>query len=289
MTIAITGANGFIGQYLCYYFSSKGIDTLAFCRRKLEGEFIQWIPYEMTRSIEVEVLSNVDVLIHLAYIPKSKAIPNSDILNFQACNQLVDAAIAAKVKKIIYFSSTSTHSEAESSYGKHKLAVEKMFNRENCMVFKPGLVLGEGGMIEKVGTMIKKLPIIPLIDGGRQPIQTIDIAQLADMLYLSIQKNLSGTLVACESNPVRMSDFYQSITTEMGVKKRFISLPLNPMYVLLYLLEIIGLTLPLSVENLLGLKKLKVFSSEEIQQKTGVKIHPMRHTISKYSAYIRSL
>jgi nucleoside-diphosphate-sugar epimerase len=78
--------------------------------------------------------------------------------------------------------------QAVSEYGKTKLAIEKMLDPRKDLILKPGLVLGHGGLFGSILRMIRSLPILPLVDGGSQPLQAVDIEDLAKCVEVGIHQ-----------------------------------------------------------------------------------------------------
>ena len=119
----------------------------------------------------------------------------------------------------------SAHEQARSHYGKHKLHLESIFDLTQEVVLKPGLVLGDGGLFTTIKNTIQKSSVIPLVDGGKQPIQTIHIEQLTQVIELMLDKSLSGCFYLGEPTSITLKQLYQAIATTLGTKKRFAYAP----------------------------------------------------------------
>ena len=130
LNIAITGANGYIGAYLTHFFEQQGHRVLKLCRPQFVLSHVQ----------VAEALTSVEVLIHCAYDFSETDYDKSYVVNVNGSEALFEQAQQAGVKKVIYFSSTSTFAEAVSHYGKIKYAIEQLALQKNFMVLRPGLV-----------------------------------------------------------------------------------------------------------------------------------------------------
>jgi nucleoside-diphosphate-sugar epimerase len=288
-TLAITGANGFIGNYLCRHFSALSYEVIALSRRNPEIEGVHWHPYNLEQNISLEILARVDVILHLAFALHSQKEPQAYQNNIAGCKLLLENSRLAKVPKVVYFSSMSAHSEAISMYGKHKWEAEKLFDGADCLVIRPGLVLGEGGMLKKIGTMVKKSPIVPLIGGGNQPIQTLSLANLAAALTISLKQNSIGILNFAANEPISTRKLYEYIIINSGKKPRFLQIPYLPIYWAASIAENLGIQLPISIENLKGLKKLKIFDCSQTQTELNFKFEPIEQTLPQFKTYLTSL
>ncbi len=288
-TIAITGANGFIGRYFCTHFRNKGWKVLALSRENPNIQGIDWLKYSLEEGISPKTVEGFECIIHLAFQPLSKQNKNAYFTNIKGCEQLIETSRKAGIKKIVYFSSTSAHSEAESQYGKHKQEAEKLFDGDDCLIIKPGLVLGEGGMIEKIGGLIKKLPAVPVVSGGEQLLQTLTIENLAYCTEQLIVQNKTGLWVVAENKATSIIEFYKTVAECLGKDTRFISVPYLPVFYAAYLAESLGIELPLTVENLKGLKKMRSFDTSSTEIALNYTFGDMKDNVSTYKTFLQKL
>lgn len=171
MNIVLTGANGFVGKYLCSYLSRKKYQVIA-CSRANEKQinlssssitFINYVDLEKN-------LSNADVIIHLAGrahvindIEHDPYIAYRDVNVLHTIN-VAKLALFKNVKRFIYISSVKVIGEeslkspfTEKSncfpsdhYGNTKLEAEillqKIFENTNTtlVIIRPPLIYGPG-------------------------------------------------------------------------------------------------------------------------------------------------
>lgn len=254
--IAITGANGFIGAHLTDHFLAKGWHVRALMRtERLEprpGLVIQ--PFDLTSPKPFPDLAGCNALIHCAYV-KKQSDDQAGNINLDGTRQLYEHAKRAGVKKFIFLSSLSAHEQAVSDYGKTKLAIERMLDPQTDLILKPGLVLGHGGLFGGILLMIRILPVLPLVDGGNQRLQAIDIEDLAACVDVALSKDISGihTLIADEDFTLR--DMAETIRQRLKRKMIFLSLPYGLVEFGFRVVETLRIPLPVSKENLFGLKQ----------------------------------
>jgi nucleoside-diphosphate-sugar epimerase len=259
--VFITGANGWIGSHLAELFLARGWKVVALVRRPGTIPGVEYRGYRLEDGkAPLEGADSNSVLIHCAYAKYSRKNRGSDELNLSAARALLSQA-RERGMKFVFFSSLSAHDAAESHYGKHKLALENIFDPSRDLILRPGFVLGEGGLAGEIIKSLRRLPLIPIFSGGNQPIQTISVEDLGELTFRLVDS--SGSKILAEEKPIPIRELYRGIAESQGMRPRFISLPYGVFFRLLSIPEAIGITLPVTTENLLGLKHLRVFPIEK--------------------------
>ncbi len=284
-TIIITGSSGFIGSNLVAYFAGLGFNIRAFQRKAGAGNnpLVSYFHFELS-DIKDEQFRGADYLVHCAYqilIGKNRG----SNVNMEGTKKII--AICRKYGiKIIFLSTLSAHPEAESNYGRQKLAMESLFDLQKDLVLKPGLVLGrDGGVFGKIVSILKKARIIPLVGGGKQQIQVIAADDLCRIIELGINKNISGKFMAANPEIISMKELYIEIAKRMNKKIFFIPLPVSFVYFILRFMEALGIRLPITSENTLGLKKLKTFDTAADLKRLGVAVKNYRSALNELKIF----
>lgn len=259
MRIAITGSNGLVGRNLTQYFFSKNWEVREFKRnpdKTKKNEFY----YDLNEKLNDQDFNGVDVIIHAAYQAYSKKNPHADESNLNGTQNLLKLARRINAK-FIYLSTFSAHESAESHYGKSKFEIEKIFNNKTDLILRLGLVMARGGLASSMAEIIQKAPVIPLIGGGKQPLQFIDIHDLCLVIERAIQKNITGIYNIGSPDVISMRDFNEAIARRIGKSPKFLSVPLPFVYGVLKLIETFGIELSITTEGALGLKHMIKFDT----------------------------
>jgi len=262
-TIAITGANGFLGSFLTKHFTSLDCNVIAMQRSAptLTHPLLSSIRYSLNESFDTHSLERAEVLIHSAMQPFGKACPDSDNINIEGTRELL--AISRKLgTKFIFLSSFSAHADALSHYGKHKFQLEKIVTEEGGSVLKLGLVLGHRGTFGSISKLIKSSNVIPLFDGGKQLVQTVSTGDICRAIASIINKNLTGLWHLAEPHPVPLRELYRYIAKRHGVNPLFVPIPLALVLPLMKFFDQLRVKLPLTTENALGLKQMRSFDTQ---------------------------
>ncbi len=280
-TIIITGANGFIGLALVSRFSTIGYKVIALVHhlpiQKFEGVIYQ--EFDLSKQINEELFNNADILIHCAYVKHSDNEKSFEI-NINGSNNLIKISRLCGIKKNIFLSSLSARKDSLSEYGKQKYAIEQLFKEKFDLILRPGLVIGNGGLVRDIVDFIKKKKVVPVINGGKQPIQTIYINDLINAIDIAINENLSGEIMVADPNYVFYKDFYRAIFKHLKISPRFIYLPYHVISLVILLAKAIGLKLPINKDNLLGLMSNYHIDTSEDLKKINLSLRTYKESIS---------
>ena len=285
-TIAITGANGFIGKALVKYFSEKNWHVHALQRKPISNptKNVTFHSFSLPNHFVKKSLEGVDVLIHCAvqhYTPTNK---HADANNEAGAEKLIKLCSETGTK-IIFLSTLSAHEQAKSHYGKNKLKLESLFDPKKDLVLKLGLVVGDtGGLFHTIYESIKKTNVIPLVDGGNQPMQTIAIDDLCQIIESGINNNIIGNYKIAEHKAFPMKELYSVIAHQLGKEPKFIPVPSFILMTACKIAEIIGIKLPVSSESVLGLKQLRNFDTSNDLKKFGIKAKSFKETVKSLKA-----
>lgn len=265
--IVITGSNGFIGRHLVKHFSANGNEVISVSRNV----------WDMKDPFPQGLLNSGDVVIHAAY---SKFDSRTGDLNLSAAMSVKDACRMNNCR-CIFFSTVSAHSNATSVYGKSKLEAEKIFDTTDVIV-RPGLVLGnDGGLFKNILSFIKEKGIVPLVNGGNQPLQTIYIDDLVHAISKIVDDNRTGLFILCEKDPVTFKEFYKTLCSVFNLKAKFIPIPAFVLSVVIRMMKLVGITPPVDEENLKGLKSMVVVDSGGSLQSLAIKLKTWKESLEE--------
>ncbi len=262
-TVAITGSNGFIGSSLAEYFAVKGWQVLALQRRPPSEETpsVRYHRFSLPDDVPGGALTAADMLVHCAYQPYSRRRRDADEVNRAGTCRLIEICRQHSTK-LVFLSTMSAHESALSHYGRHKLELERLFDPSTDLVLKLGLVIGKGGgLFMDMAGAIRRSRLIPLIGGGKQPIQTLAVSDLCEVIHRAYQDGIAGSYALAERDPRPIRELYDLISEKLRLRPVYIPVPFGPVHAVLSALELIGIELPFTTESLLGLKQLRAFDT----------------------------
>ena len=263
MKIAITGSSGYIGKHLVTHFAKKKYFILALQRKAFnEKKNIKFLQYDLKDKIDYKHVKDIDVFIHSAFMEFDNNT-DSDFVNLTAAENLISIC-KKNGKKIIYLSTFSAHEKAESHYGISKFKLEKLFKSSGHTVLRLGVVVSpDGGMFPKMLDMIKTSKVLPLINGGHQPMQFIDISKLCNVISRVIHyKGACNEFNIASTDFISMKEFYKKMALKLSLRRYEMNIPLWVMFIAVRFSNILEVNLPFNKENLLGLKAMKYFETK---------------------------
>ncbi len=282
-TVAVTGANGFIGTQIVNYFSKKGWRVVALVRQPQKNSWdgnIQFKQYDLSQPIDNSLLKDVDYLIHTAYIKHDAKNPQALKQNIEGTTNLLRASRAQNVQKNILFSSLSAQYNAESVYGQQKHALEKIFNTRNDAIVRPGLVLGNGGLVQNMAHFMRTKHVVPLVDKGTQPLQVTDVDSILQAIEKIITDNLHGSFTVASNESYPYKTFYAQLAKAIDTRVIFVPVPGKLLLYPIQLLEKLNVNTGITTDNLLGLKKMRHINTASDLKKLALSIPPLNKILA---------
>lgn len=220
--VLVTGANGFIGSRLCKTLISNGYHLNAVVRKKCSNKNLSYTKQFLIENIGgdiewVEILKNVDIVIHLAgrvhvkEMNDKASISKYRSINVEGTMNLARQAASVNVKRFIYMSSVKVCGEISKEgkpfkendppaplgpYAVSKLETEQALKSlvtgsgMELVVIRPPLVYGPG-------VKANFLKMMKLVDMGI-PLPFGNVPNKRSFIALD---NLVGFIIRCIEHP----------------------------------------------------------------------------------------
>jgi NADH dehydrogenase len=256
-TVMISGADGFLGRALAAAFAGAGWQVFGLVRnsanKTLPGELSDAFEYSFPDRIAPAAFEiPVDLFVHCAFTSQMTA--NTDAgFDMAAARFLLKRFESSR---FVFVSSMSAHPNAYSRYGLSKLAIEKLMDPSRDIVVRPGFIVGYGGVFRRLALVLAKFPVVPLFFGGSRPIQTVYVDDVCRSILRLVEERRAGVWPVGEEIPLTIRGFYETLTGWLCKRPLFLPLPATLALDVLRLVELSGVRLPMTSENLLGLKGL---------------------------------
>jgi uncharacterized protein YbjT (DUF2867 family) len=264
-TVLITGASGFLGRACCAAFTAAGFRVRAMVRNPAAANGFEAVARggvfrcDLPDSIDERAMEGgAQALVHCAYETRSASAEQARRTNVTGTEALVRLARKSGVRRLVFVSSMAAHASAASVYGKTKYDLEKLFDATVDTVFKPATIVGAGGIFQRTREMLRRLPVMPLFYADRR-LQTIWIEDACLGLVRTVERSVGGTVVLAHPESTTMREFYAGIATVDGIRLKICPFSGDLALLGIRALERIGLKLPITSDNLLGIKHLRHF------------------------------
>lgn len=241
MKVAITGATGFVGSRLVERLQAEGHQPLILTRNRSAAlrafpklEIVDYTPTES--GSWQKIIAGCDAVVHLAGEPIAESRwttqQKQEILNSRqlGTQKIVEAIAQANPKpKVLvnasaigYYGTSETASFDETSSPGNDFLAEVCQAWESeaqkvkdygvrLVILRLGIVLGNGGALAKMIPPFKMFAGGPL-GSGQQWFSWIHRDDLVNLIIEALTRpDIEGVLNATAPNPVRMSEFCQSL------------------------------------------------------------------------------
>jgi nucleoside-diphosphate-sugar epimerase len=273
-TIIVTGANGFIGSALVAHLAEQGNRIIGFVRNPpTDTSEVRYVRYSLGDEVPEAAFEEAHAIVHCAFVRHGRIAADSDQINLGGTRDLLNLSRRHNTK-FVFLSSIAAAPDAMSHYGRHKHAIEGMFDLTCDLVLQPGLVIGNGGLAKQMATVLRSR-VIPLLDSGRQSVQPVTVADLVRVISQGINAGISGRFRIADS-PTTMKSVYDAICERIDTKPFFIPVPIALMLPMFRIGEALRLPMPFSTENLLGLKGMKMVETGDDLQPFGITLEDYR-------------
>jgi nucleoside-diphosphate-sugar epimerase len=255
-TVLITGANGFIARNLAPVLKDAGIRAVGASRTGLPVlGFDAIYPASLGDSLRpILEAERIDAVVHAAL----DSGPDAYRANVVGTTRWLDEAGEFGVPLQILLSTLSAASDALSDYGRGKYVLEQRFIARDQVILRMAIVVGDGGMFARLRESARRSPIVPLLDGGRQPVYVLGIGFLCNVIRDCIAANGEG--LRCHSwnlqqpTAYRLRDVIAAINRGYGYRRLLLPVPVRPILALLQIIEKLpGPKLPVTSANVKGL------------------------------------
>jgi len=183
VTIAVTGATGFVGQALLDEASAQGLSLRALTRKPQSPRAgVEWVRGDLAdKAALASLVDGVRAVIHVAGLTTAKDAAAFEAGNVTGTLTLIEAALAAGVPRLVHVSSLAAREPELSLYGGSKARGERMVRASGLdwTIVRPPAVYGprDDAMFELFRSA--RWGVVPAVRGGRTSlIHAEDLARL---------------------------------------------------------------------------------------------------------------
>ena len=307
MKVLITGATGFIGEFLVEELVRSDYVVTCLVRDIKRGEFLnrlgaKLIEGDINDKVKLqESVKNQDIIFHLAAETDISRISKSTYNRFCSVNvkgteNLLECCKGKKVKKIVHFSSIAvmglikdkisdenTECHPVNPYQLSKWEAERLvldyykkYNLPVVMV-RPTMVYGpsdkDHSEILRMTKFIKK-GIFPLVGSGNNSIPIVHVRDLVDGAILAGKYGRPGQIyIITNENKSSFNEIIHTISCEIGKNVLIIRIPKLLAQSVIFPIELLArlfnLKFPFTLKRIESMTSDRVFSVEKAKNELG--------------------
>jgi nucleoside-diphosphate-sugar epimerase len=254
-SVAITGANGYIGSVLTTAFAEAGWRVLPLQRSGARDARKDYVPYSLEDGPGRPLPADLDAVVHCAYDLRARNASAVERVNIGGTAKLL--AAAADVPNVVLISSMSAYDGTSQIYGRTKLACERLVTARGGTALRLGLVHGgdDRGMIGSL-SRVAGLPLVPVLrpDSHQFTVHADDMARcvISVASRLPIEHRVFGV---ANPRPVPFREILRTLHDRAGTGRPFraVGLPAKALYAGLRGAEAVGVRTGFRADSLLGL------------------------------------
>ncbi len=189
VTVALTGATGFIGSVLLKYLSNQGFRVKALYRPGPSPpphpiDSIEWLAgnLEDVNSLR-SLVTDVDVVVHCAGAVRGRTLEHFKKINIEGVERLLQVAIEKRVPRFLLMSSLAAREPSVSAYALSKKLGEDVLMEHGDKIawdiLRPPAVYGPGDREMQPLLKLIKRGIIPVIGGNKSRFSLLHVDDLA--------------------------------------------------------------------------------------------------------------
>lgn len=239
--ILVTGANGYLGSYICRELISQGQPVIAikfkhYASVILDHPLIEYIPCDISQPILQQIEpairgKQISAIINAAALLGSSDYEKNYAVNAKGVENLIAFARESGIRRFIQVSSVVVLKVFKGPYGETKLIGQQFLEKSGLdfTVFIPAMILGPEGLgINRILKNVFRFPLfVPMIGKGAQTQHPIFVKDFARYIVKSIddKKAFGKVYQIAGDSVISFSDLIRLILKIKGEKRIFVTVP----------------------------------------------------------------
>jgi NADH dehydrogenase len=266
MRILVTGASGFVGNYLVPALIRAGHEVVCLVRPTsdlsgLQGLDVKLVQGDITdKEALLIALDGVEAVVHLAGVN----VPDLEIcrrVNVEGVRLLIKACRERGVRRVVANSTVSATREHLGAYGLTKKQGEELWRDSglDVTILRFSLVYGPGakGIFAKLLGYVKTFPAVPIIGPGTFEVQPVHVGDVVDAILRCLEngETVGKTYVLAGREPTTMNQLIDLMLAELGKRKPKLHIPVPLAMLMARAMALVLPNPPLTVDNILGMNQ----------------------------------
>ena len=285
--ILITGANGFLGKSLLHELK-KSHDINCLVRdREFKDDKANVLYFQCYEDKAVEdAVSTADAVVHCAAMlhGKKRAMYAANVLFTKL---LLRHAEKYRIKHFIYISTENAEHALSDIYTVTKTMAETEVKKfKNHTILRPTILYGPGDKkyVSRLISLIKKLPVVPVLGNGKNRFQFLYIDDLLQVIAASLHRKITGTHVIAGPDSVTYEDFIVTVLKVLRISKPVVRIPIFLLKPIAHILDVFLPSPPLTPTQLDNLSEDRDYDMGDTVKRFKYTATPLETGLKKLTA-----
>jgi NADH dehydrogenase len=292
LKLAVVGGTGFVGRGLLRALAQSSHDVVVVSRRPPKNipaaKNFQFAAGDIhdAKSLD-KAFTGAQVVYHLVGIIAETRELTFEKTVIQGTGNLIDAARACGVKRIIYLSALGTSDKPFTKYFRAKWESEEIIRNSGLefVILRPSFVFGpEDISINKFARIFKWLPFAPVMGDGRYKVQPIFIDDLASVMVASLdnRRAVNQTIEIGGPEVLEFRELVQIIKKSLNIRRFNLYIPFWLMMINAWVIERFLKPAPVTVDQLKMLRAGGVADNSKLLEIFGINLTSFESKIKEY-------
>ncbi|WP_295242066.1 complex I NDUFA9 subunit family protein [uncultured Brevundimonas sp.] len=279
--VTLFGGSGFIGSQAVRALARRGWRIRVAVRNPVlaieiqplgDPGQIQFMRCDITNPADVaQAVRGADAVVNLVGVLHDAGGKRGfDAVHTEAAKTIAEAAKAAGVERLVQISAIGADAASPSAYGRTKAQAEAAVRAvyPDAVILRPSLVFGAGdSFLNRFAAMATMAPALPLIGGGETRFQPVYVGDVAEAIARGVTRADAAGRTYELGGPslYTFREVLELVRRETGRDRMLVSVPFivaEPLGSLLQLSRFVGLTPPLTRDQVLMLEKDNVVAAD---------------------------
>ena len=286
MTVAITGATGFVGGAVVRRLLRRGHDIRALVRdperagRLGDLGSVQLVAGDLDDAAALRgLMAGADAAVHLVGIIVESGRQAFERIHVEGTARVVAAAREAGVRRFVQMSALGARAEpAATAYHRSKAAGEEAVRSGGIqsVILRPSLVAGAGSPPLRMAIdLVRFAPVVPIIGDGRYRLQPVWIEDVAEVFAVAVERpDLAGTFDIAGPDQLTWHEMVDLIERALAVTRRRIGVPVSVVRFAAHAGVVLPQLSPISPDQLQMLLEGNTTEANAIETVFGVRPRP---------------
>ena len=230
MRIAITGANGFVGTHLTHRLEAEGHELVLISRRRRNDDRI--FAHDLSDAgVLRELFRDCKAVAHCAGINREIGSQTYQRVHVDGTRNVVEAAKAAGVEKIVLISFLRARANCGSPYHESKWEAEEIVRNSGLdyTIIKAGVIYGLGDhMLDHLSHALHTFPIFALVGLKEKSVRPLAVEDLVHVMRAAIidRRMRRQTIALLGPEEIYLSEAVCRVAEVVGKRRLMFPLPI---------------------------------------------------------------